>query len=255
MAESKLYGSVLIKAATILDVLAQTQHPMTLNEIALACQFTLSTTSKILTTLLSINYVYRNDNGKKYTLGSRLIYLANAAFLQFDIVRETYPALKYLHDQFQETVHLGRCQDNKILYVNKLSSPTNNQEMRSRIGYTQNLYCSAMGKAILATFDTAKQDTYFKSEDLVARTPHTIIDVAMLRQQLETIRENGFALDEQEAEDGIFCVGASLQIQNAASDYAFSISVPYGRLTEKRQKEMIAAVIKTKNILEFQLQS
>lgn len=255
MNDNKLYGAVLIKAASILDVLSQSSEAMTMKEIADACQYTQSTTSKILNTLQAIDYIKRDSHSKRYTLGSRLIYLANSAFLQFDIVRETYPALKFLHDQFQETVHLGTLQDNQILYLNKLSTYKNNQEMLSRIGYTQKLYCSAMGKAILSTFSPEEQKQYITHEPLIARTPYTITTPEALLTQLQEINELGYALDEREAESHVFCVGACLQLNAQSSQYAFSISVPYSRITPELKKEMIAAVIKTKNILEFQLHS
>lgn len=251
----KPYGTVLLKADQILEVLSQSGDPLTMNEIAKLTGITLSTTSKILDTLILLGYVRRDDTEKRYALGATILQLANAAFLHFDIVRESHPALKYLHEHFGETVHLGLFVEDQILYINKISNPNNKHQTLSRIGNTQPLYCSAMGKATLATFDKHVQNQYLDSVELVQRTPYTITDPAELLTQVKESEEKGYAIDDRESEEEVFCVGAAIVNPIDRNHYAFSISVPYYRLTEEMKKEMIAAVTKTKTIIEFQLES
>lgn len=256
---TKPYGTVLIKASNILDTLASTSKPIPMKEISDLSGITLSTTSKILDTLEHIGYIKRGAD-RKYSLGGRLIHLASTSFMQFDIVRESYPALKRLNQQFEETVHLGMLQDDQVLYINKLSAKGNGKEMISRIGHTQDLYCSSMGKAMLASFEEQKQNEYIKHTDLIPRTDHTITNNEELVQQLNEIARSGYSIDDRESEGHVYCVGAVID-NNEANDaqnnhpYAFSISVPYKKVTKELQEEMISAVIKTKNIIEFQLES
>jgi len=260
MSENKKpYGTVLIKASNILDTLASASDPIPMKEISDLSGITLSTTSKILDTLEHIGYVKRSSE-RKYSLGGRLIHLASTSFMQFDIVRESYPALKRLNQQFEETVHLGILQDNQVLYINKLSAKTNGKEMISRIGHTQDLYCSSMGKAILASFDETNRSEYIDNIELTSRTKHTITDEKELIEQLDEIEQTGYSVDDRESEGHVYCVGALIDSGKTSGTknndaYAFSISVPYERMTRKLQKEMISAVIKTKNIIEFQLES
>ena len=112
-----------------------------------------------------------------------------------------------------------------------------------------------MGKATLATFDKHIQNQYLDSVELVQRTPHTITDPAELLAQIKESEEKGYAIDDRESEEEVFCVGAAIVNPIDRNHYAFSISVPYYRLTEEMKKEMIAAVTKTKTIIEFQLES
>ena len=96
--QKKPYGAVLIKAVQILDLLSQRTEPQSMTEISQYTKITMSTTNKILDTLELIGFVSRNTKTRAYSLGPRLIQLANASFIQFDIARETYPTLKRLFD-------------------------------------------------------------------------------------------------------------------------------------------------------------
>lgn len=253
--EKKPYGTVLIKADQILNVLSQSSEPLTMNVISQETGITLSTTSKILDTLILLGHVRRDETGKRYALGATILQLANAAFMHFDIVRESHPALKHLHEYFGEIVHLGLFRDNNILYINKLTYASNNHQTLSKIGNTQPLYCSAMGKATLGTFDENVQKQYIDNIELVERTPYTITDPAELKRQIDESKRLGYAIDDRESEEGVFCVGAAIVNPIDRNHYAFSISVPYYRLDEKMRSDMIAAVLKTKTIVEFQLES
>jgi len=255
----KPYGTVLIKASNILDTLASASDPIPMKEISDLSGITLSTTSKILNTLEHIGYVKRTSE-RKYSLGGRLIHLASTSFMQFDIVRESYPALKRLNQQFEETVHLGTLQDNQVLYINKLSAKGNGKEMISRIGHTQDLYCSSMGKAMLASFDDTERSKYIKNTELIPSTKHTITSEKELVEQLDEIERAGYSVDDRESENHVYCVGAFINSNQTTSKksndaYAFSISVPYEKITKELQERMISAVIKTKNIIEFQLET
>lgn len=251
----KPYGTVLIKADQILSVLSQSQAPLTMNEIAKRSDITLSTTSKILDTLILLGYVRRDDSQKRFALGAGILQLANAAFMHFDIVRESYPALKHLHEYFDETVHLGLYRDQQIVYINKIVSTNSDHQTLSKVGNTQPLYCSAMGKATLATFDHQQQEKYYDSVELIKRTDQTITNIDQLKEQVDLAGQLGYAIDDRESEEDVFCVGAAIVNPIDRNYYAFSISLPYYRVNDDIVKDLIAGVMKTKTIIEFQLES
>ncbi len=256
MSETKKpYGSVLIKAVQMLDLLSQRADPQSMSEISRYTGITMSTTNKILDTLELIGFVSRNNETREYSLGPRLIQLANASFIQFDIARETYPTLKRLFETVGTTVNLGVHQDNQVMFVNKFSDRESSVETVSRIGFTQPLYCSAMGKSILASMSLEELETYLEETELIANTEHTITDKEVLRNEIEIVRKNGFAIDDREAEDNIYCVGTTFSVPGDPSSYAFSISTPYHNLTGERYEELVAELTKTKTIIEYQLSS
>ncbi|XJS11306.1 IclR family transcriptional regulator [Aerococcaceae bacterium WGS1372] len=251
----KPYGTVLIKADQILAVLSNSQDPLPMSDIAQRAELTLSTTSKILDTLILLGYVRRDSTGKRFALGAGILQLATSAFMHFDIVRESYPALKHLHEYFDETVHLGLFQDNQIIYVNKIVSSSKDHQTLSKIGNTQPLYCSAMGKALLSTLDEHKQAQYYDSIELIQRTEQTITNLDELKEQVQTASQLGYAIDDRESEEDVFCVGAAIVNPIDRNYYAFSISLPYNQINDEKVKELIAGVMRTKAIIEFHLES
>ena len=249
----KPYGSVLIKAVQILDLLSQRTEPQTMSEISKYTEITMSTTNKILNTLDLVGFVSRDSQTKEYSLGPRLIQLANASFIQFDIARETYTTLKHLYENVNTTVNLGMFQDNQVMFVNKFTERDSSETAISRIGFTQPIYCSAMGKAILARFTPEERKTYFEQVEIVPNTDHTITNTATLEKEIKLIQEKGYAIDDREAEEGIYCVGTTFKVSGDSNYYAFSISSPYHQVDDARHDYLVSELMKTKTIIEYQL--
>ncbi|MBG9982875.1 IclR family transcriptional regulator [Aerococcaceae bacterium DSM 111020] len=249
----KPYGSVLIRSVKILDYLSQQTQAKTLSEIAEKTEMTLSTTHKIMDTLELVGFVKKHQAHKKYTLGPRLIQIANAAFIQFDFVRDTYPALKHLFDRIETTINLGMLQDNEILYINKFSGDDTIYKSMSRIGFTQDLYCSAMGKAVLAQMSDSELEKYLVETQFVPKTNHTIVDTDTLKKEIEKVRQAGYGIDDREAEDNVYCIGAVIDPSLTDEVYAFSISISYDAYNHQYRDQMIDELVKTKAVIEYQL--
>lgn len=195
--ESKPYGTVLIKAKDILDFLLATTDPPTLSDISRGLHASKPTILKILGTLESLGFVWRDTTTKQYFLGTQFVPYAQKAIATFNIVRVARPYLEDLRDKTQETINLGIVRDNKMILVEKLESPTS-IKLQSTIGGSMNMYSSAMGKAVLATYDAKELQAYFKSHKLTPMTPHTITTPTKLQQDLKTIQELGVAIDNEE---------------------------------------------------------
>lgn len=249
----KPYGSVLIRSVKILDYLSQQTEAKTLSEIAEKTEMTLSTTHKIMDTLELVGFVKKHQVNKKYTLGPRLIQIANAAFIQFDFVRDTYPALKHLFERVKTTINLGMLQDNEILYINKFSGDDTNYKSISRIGFTQSLYCSAMGKAVLAQMSDAEFEKYLLDIEFEPKTKYTIVDADKLRKEVEQVRKIGYAIDDREAEENVYCIGAVIDKSLTDEIYAFSISISFDDYSPQYRDELVEELTKTKAVIEYQL--
>ncbi|WP_312727354.1 IclR family transcriptional regulator [Enterococcus sp.] len=247
MMTQKPYGTVLLKAATILDYLAEAPSKP-LQEISEATKLTPSTALKILETLQMIGYVKR-DKEKNYRLGSKLIKYANQNIQELDLVEISLPYLEALQKTADETIHLGVLTANEILYVNKLEPQNQTIRMSSKVGITRPLYSSAMGKAVLAEFDTPQVEEYLAATPLTAYTENTITNQLKLKKELEQAKENQVAFDDEEMEQEIYCIGASL-IKDQEIVGAFSISLPKYRLTPEYKRTLIDAIIATKQQIE-----
>lgn len=247
MADKKPYGTVLIRAAKIMDFLA-TQPDQSLQAIAQATEMTASTTIKILETLVGIQYVQKSKD-KTYRLGAKLVRYANKGLEQIDLSELTLPYLKKLQQQIDETIHLGILNVDEVLYINKLEPRNQTIRMSSKVGITRPLYNSAMGKAILAEFTDLEIEQYLASHELTVMTERTITQPAQLWKAVEVIRQTGVAYDDEEVERDIFCSAVTLK-KEAQILGAFSISMPKYRLTKEKKQLIDQELLATKACIE-----
>lgn len=247
------YGTVLIKASSILDFLSAKKDPQPLIIIAQETGLTSSTASKILDTLQMIGYVKKHPETKKFELGSALIKYANKYLANLDISKISYPYLKELQNSLDETIHLGILEGDEILTVNKLETNKPIVCLNSRIGLSKPLYCSAMGKAVLAEMSEDEVAVYLNRVELKAITKTTITDHDTLLEQLQDVKRNGFAVDDSEGENDVYCLGVSLRLNNQTYG-AFSVSVPSYRITPAVKDEIVQAILKTKQNIMRELQ-
>jgi DNA-binding IclR family transcriptional regulator len=234
------YGTVLIKASHILDFLSSCDEPQSLNKIAKETGLTNSTALKILDTLLMIGYVQKNAELKKFSLGLSIIKYANKSINNLDIKKIAQPHLEELQRVTNETVHLGIQDKDSIIYITKIESK-NPICLYSKVGNSIPMYCSAMGKAILAYSLDEEIKNYLDRNPLNKLTNNTITNKSEFMEEILKVREMGYAYDNGEHEEDVFCIGASITL-NHKNYGAFSVSIPKYRLTEKFQKQIIEAI-------------
>ena len=246
--EHKLYGTSILKAKQIMDLLADSTNGLSLNEISKKLTVSKPTILKILTTLTYIKYVRRNEENKRYYLGTVFIKYGNQTLNNFDISKIAYKYLDQLKNFTNETVNLGIVDHDKIFILQKLNGdqPIN---FNSQVGDTMELYSSAMGKAALATMTAAQLDKYFSRNKLLSLTKYTVINIEQLKIQLRDICNNGYAIDNQE---DVVCIGAAIEKYNKLFA-AFSVSTPQYRLNDSLFKDFINQVILTKQQIEQDL--
>jgi IclR family acetate operon transcriptional repressor len=101
------------------------------------------------------------------------------------------------------------------------------------------LHATGAGKALLAALPTARRDGLLDRLELRPYTPHTIVDAAALRRALEEIRERGYAMDDEEYDEGVRCVAVPVMATPTELIGALSISAPVNRLTRQRSTELV----------------
>jgi len=251
MTEPKLYGTVLIKAKEILDFILSSTRPPTLLDISQGVDQSKPTVLKILTTLSALNFVRRDDDTKRYYLGTQLLAYADKALTSFDIRSVALPDLTQLRDRTGETINLGVLANNRIALIDKLES-SSSIKLKSIVGGTMNMYSSAMGKALLAQYTPEQLDDYLAANKLQPLTTNTIVTQAALRQNLKQIQQVGISIDDEENEPEVFCIGVPLMKDNQIYG-AFSVSTPKYRIDTTRQKELIHLILNTQRKIEQQL--
>lgn len=245
--EKKLYGTVLIKAAAILDALAE-GNGLTTQKIACATGMNPPTVLKILDTLQHIGYVDRNEL-KEYFIGGKLMQFGMGETSSNHFVNVSEPYLEQLQNQIDETIHLAVPQRDEVVYVNKLEPKKQSIYMTSKIGMTRALYSAGMGKAILSTYDEGALEEYLEKTPLEAKTPYTITNPLKLKMELEAIRSQGYAVDDEEQELDCYCIATVIR-KNQQVVGAMSVSMPKFRINDTYHQQIVAALKETKEQIE-----
>lgn len=233
--------NTVLKAVKVLDLLAGNQG-MTLSEIARTLGLPKSSAHAILETLAAEKLVEREDGSGRFHLGVRLVELGNRANLELDICRIAAPFLNGLNLEFDETVHLTVLDRDEVLYVDCIESKRRLRTY-SVIGVRAPLYCTSVGKAILAFQKDDEIRRIAREKGLKRITPTTIDTEDKLFAEVARIRELGFAVDDMEHEDHLRCVGAPIRNARGEVFASLSVSGPAERNTRERVESMAPMVM------------
>ena len=226
------------RVSLILDILGKSPKGISVGELSEKVGFPKGTTHRLLSSLSYFNYVRQNSVSKNYHLGFRLVELGNRLLSQIDFRTEARPFLVELANNTRETVHMVILDQNEGLYIDKVEAehlPTG-LRMVSMLGSRIPAHCSSVGKVLLAWQPEEKLLELVETKGLPRRTENTITDIERLKEHLKQVRKAGYALDNEENEIGIRCVGAPIYNQRSEVIAAISISVPAIR-AEERQLE------------------
>ncbi len=235
--ESRSTIRSVVHALKALDYLESCGDEAGVTEIGQALGVHKSTASRLLATMESKGYVARNDITGKYSLGMRVVELAKTKLDQLDLRTHARPFLEELVRKTEETAHLAVMDQGSIVYIDKVDTP-HTLIMRSKIGYRISPHCTALGKAILTALPEARIDAILQEEGLQRFTPNTITDLLTFKEHLRRVKSQGFAIDDEEHEEGIRCVAAVIRNHTGHIAGAISVSGPAARVSRQRVDEI-----------------
>ena len=233
-----IIGSV-IKAVEILFLFTE-KYEMSLTEITERLGMGKSSAYKYLNTLEQLKLIERDPVTKKYRLGIRVLELSRAVLENLELRRVARPYLEELARKCNETVHLMVERDGEGIYIDKIDSPRAIR-MYSQIGKRLPLHTGAVGKVLLAYMPEERINEII-SKPLIKFTENTITDPEKLKEELRKIRERGYAIDNEEVEIGLKCVGAPIRDHTGKVVASISISGPSTRFTDDKIREYIKLV-------------
>jgi IclR family KDG regulon transcriptional repressor len=199
-----------------------------------------ATTHRFLLTLQALGYV-RRDEQDRWAMTLKLFNTGSRALDHLDLHAAAKPIAEELSDQLGETVHMGVREEDAAVYVLKVES-RHTIRMYSRIGRRIPLHCTAIGKVLLAFADPRKSAATLRSMELVAYTAHTLTTRVAVEDELDRIRRHGFAVDNEEHEHGIRCIGAPVFGHTGEVVAALSASWPTFRFPADAKGSAIEAV-------------
>ncbi len=229
------------KAFAILELLSDGKE-RTLSDIAKTLSLAKSTAHSLLETLTAERILDRDGPSTTFSLGVRLIELGYCAQTGHDLVRIAAPFLKGLNLQFDETVHLVVLDRDEVLYIDCIESQRRLRTY-SVIGIRAPLYCTSVGKAILAYLPDEEIHRIVSERGLARFTENTITTEDRLWAEIAQIRERSYAIDDREHEDHLRCVGAPIFNAHGEVFASVSLSGPAERNTLERIESMTPALL------------
>ena len=221
----------LDRAFLILDIIADAGGEAKLTEISARAGLHVSTCHHLISTLCNWGYVARGVGSKSYVLGSRILYLSAACLRQVDVPRRAQDYIDRLNDQTREAVQLAIMQDTSLVNVLRRDARHAVRVAAGLGGESNAAHATATGKAILAWLPPRELDRIIADKGLTAFTANTIVDKDELREHLRLVRRNGFAIDREEFQLGVVCIGAAIRDHAGAVVGSIGVSAPLFRAT------------------------
>jgi DNA-binding IclR family transcriptional regulator len=234
---------VLNKALDLLELFlesAKTEYG--LSEISKASHMNVSTCHRLIGIFVKRRYLQQKGNRGRYALGPKLIEYALRLEEDLDIRLLRDAAMQHLQQlnrATNEAINLAVLDGHDAICIVHLPSA---EEFALRIstpvGTRNPLYCTGLGKVLLAYQDERSIKSYIDSSSLTPYTRNTIVDATVLREELAAIRKIGIAEDREEAEIGMCCIAGPVRDAEGRVVAAVSVTVPTVRIQEAKPKEL-----------------
>lgn len=221
---------VIDRLARLLDAIAASNNPVSLKVLSAETGLHPSTAFRILASLSEHGFVERSSSGH-YRLGVKLLQLGSRVQGRLDIRREARPIMEWLRNETGETVNLIVREGDEVVYVERVT-PNRMMRVEQVIGGRSPLHVTAVGKLFLAEGGAEACLEYAARTGLPPNTPHSIADATQLWRAVKGSLQQGFALDDQEAELGVGCIGVPVRDSTNHIVAGISVSAPIERRRE-----------------------
>lgn len=232
------------RALQIVDLFDGPEASLGITEIAERMCLGKSTVYGLVNTLLKDGYLEQDQENKKYRLGIRLFELGCIVQSRIDVREIARPYLEELSKKFEMTVHMGIYQDWEMVYIDKVDG-MKTRIIFSQIGKRAPMYCTGIGKAVLANMNPADIEFVLKRQPPEAFTEHTLTSVEDIMEELDQIKKRGYAVDNEEVELGLKCVAVPIFDYRKKPIAAISISSAAAYLTDEKIAEAISDLQRT----------
>jgi IclR family acetate operon transcriptional repressor len=253
-AKSPHRGSIqsVDRALSLLESLAEAGGEASLTDLSRRTHLNVSTCHHLLSTLVNWGYVAKVPGRRSYALGARVLYLGHACLRQVDLPRRAQAYIDRINQSTGESVHLAVLQADTIITLVKREARHAVRVDSGMLGRSDAPHATATGKAMIAWLPE-DQIRRMLPTGLKKFTDSTIVDFDVLIEELRHVRRNGFAIDREEFQPGVICIGSAIRDHAGAVVGAISASAPAMRATEEHLALMRREVIAATNALSAEL--
>ena len=243
----------LVKALNILEALAEGEQPAhTLTELSRHLHLRVPTVHRLVATLLREGYIEEVPGARGYQLSFKVLRMGLGVLSRLDYRLVAEPFLEDLAVQTEETVHLAILLETQAIVVGSYGDPRPDG-VDVRLGDAAPLHCSSVGKTLLAYQPRGLMTQIARTSGFHCFTSKTFTNLASLRQDLDRIREQGYALDLEETMEGMIGVGGPVFDHTGGVIAAFSVAGPATRLSVQRMPEIARLVCSASDRISYRL--
>ena len=221
------------RALSILETLAEDDEGYRLSDLAVRTGLSTSTVHRLLATLEKRRFVQFDHYESKWHVGARSFSVGATFARRRNFTAQAMPYLRKLRDQTRETANLAVVDDESIIVLTRIES---REIMRSltKVGGRVAMVASGVGKAVLATYPDEDVNAIIRRQGMPRLTEKSIVRPGELFRELEAIRRQGYAVDDEEARMGLRCVAAVVYSDCSEPLAAISVSGMTSRMTDDR---------------------
>ena len=253
-------AKAVVKTMMIIELLSKegefgvTELTSRLNEGNSGPRIHKSTVHRFLSSLKELGFVRQDPQSEHYRLTLKIFEIGTAVLERFELWREASSIIKQIAHEMRETVHLASLEGTNLVYIAKIESMQSLRvSMQSMIGERVRMYCTGLGKTLLAYLSPARVTEILADEEMIKFTEHTITTRKDLDLDLALIRKRGYGIDNEEHEIGVRCVAAPVRNNTGDVIAAISVSMPSVRLIESDIPKYAEIVVNAANKISAQI--
>ena len=238
---SRYRVQVLDRTIAVLQAIADAETDLAAVEIARQLRLHKSTVHRLLVVLEHYRLIKKSPEGT-YRLGTRLIEFGESAIARLRLSEHAQPFLRDLANQTGEGAHVTILSGAEMLSIAHVEGRWSLQSL-ARTGQRTQIHCTAAGKAVLAYLSSEACDEVIAKLQFVRNTPRTIVKPSAYKMELMRVREAGYAVDDEEFEEGLRCVGAPVFDHRGHVVASISMAAPVFRLRKDRLPQVARLVL------------
>lgn len=241
-----------LRTVEVLTAVSRARGGLTFGEILNVMGWPRSSTYNLLQTLTMTRFLQLNEGDRRYRIGVRLWEAAQGFELGRELPQIATPFLEEANAELDETVQLAILDGIENVYIAKVEAH-HHLKLVSEVGSRLPAHATGLGKVLLAGLSAEEVDRRFAGAEMQQYTPQTIINLRDLHNELDAIRERGYAIDTGEYTIGVYCVAVPIRDRSERFVAAISSSIPEARISEDLKQRMVQTLTKAADRIESAL--
>jgi len=251
--QDTFYNKSLERALQIMNAFRADRQELTIGQLAEILDLARATVTRLCATLVKYDYLRKDPESKKYSLGIRLFDLGSIVFDSFSLRRVASPHLSRLQIKVGKTIYLGVMDNDELLYIDKREDPRNPVSFTSRVGTRRPPYWGMLGIVLMAYLPKRDAERLLQKYPLVGRTKKSITSNEEYMERLSKVRKQGYYVELDEVFEGIG--GVSAPVRDYSGNVIASIGVGFisSSVDSKGLKRIIKEVTETSGIISREM--